>query len=160
MPTRLCLAGLIAIVACTAQARDPDSAMVSMDTAAMAAEVRTRADGFAAAVLARNVDSMLTYVTSDVVLLEPGIDVKGRDAFRTLAEDLWKVYTVTSFAMTPESHTFGPDVVTEFGRYRETYKDSTNVEQTCDCVYSAIWRREADGVWRQSRIHAGQPLKP
>lgn len=160
MPTRLCLSGLIALVACTAQARDPDSAMVSMDTAAMVAEVRARADGFAAAVLARNVDSMLTYVTSDVVLLEPGIDVKGRDAFRALAEDLWKVYTVTSFAMTPESHAFGPDVVTEFGRYRETYKDSTKVEQTCDCVYSAIWRRETDGVWRQSRIHAGQPLKP
>ena len=160
MPKRLCLAGLLALAACTAQARDRDSALVSMDTAAMAAEVRARADGFASAVRSGNVDSVLSYVTSDVVLLEPGIDVKGRDAFRALLVDLWKVYTITSFAITPESHAFGPGIVTEFGRYRETYKDSTNVEQICDCVYSAIWRRETDGVWRQSRIHAGQPLKP
>jgi ketosteroid isomerase-like protein len=131
-----------------------------MDTATMAAEVRARADGFAAAVSGGNVDSVLSFVTSDIVLLEPGIDVKGREAFRTLLLDLWKVYTITSFTMTPESHAFGPGVVTEFGRYREAFKDSTGVEQTCDCVYSAIWRKDADGVWRQARIHAGQPLKP
>jgi ketosteroid isomerase-like protein len=160
MPTRLCLAGLVAVIACTAQARDPGSAQVSVDTAAMAAEVHPRADGFAAAVLASNVDSVLSYVTSDIVLLEPGIDVKGREAFRALLVDLWKIYTITSFTMTPESHAFGPGVVTEFGRYRESFKDSTGVEQTCDCAYSVIWRKEADGVWRQARIHAGQPLKP
>jgi uncharacterized protein (TIGR02246 family) len=131
-----------------------------MDTATMAAEVRARVDGFAAAVAASNADSLLSFVTSDVVLLEPGIDVKGREAFRALLLDLWKVYTITSFTMTPESHAFGPGVVTEFGRYRETFKDSTGVEQVCDCVYSAIWRKEADGIWRQERIHAGQPLNP
>jgi ketosteroid isomerase-like protein len=160
MQTRFCLAGLVAVIACTAQARDPGSAQVSMDTAALSAEVRVRAEGFAAAVLAGNVDSVLSFVTSDIVLLEPGIDVKGREAFRTLLVDLWKVSTITSFAMTPESHAFGPGVVTEFGRYRESFKDSTGVEQTCDCVYSVIWRKEADGMWRQGRIHAGQPIKP
>lgn len=133
--------------------------VAAMDTAAMVAAVRARADGFGQAVLSHNADSVMSFVTADVVLLEPGIDVKGRDAFRTLLTDLWKVYRIRSFVMTPEAHTFGPDLVTEFGRYRETYSDSTGTEMVCDCVYSVIWRKEADGVWRQSRIHAGQPIK-
>ena len=145
-------------LACGAQSPDGDPA--AMDTAAMLSAVRARADGFTAAVLSGNVDSVLGYVTADVVLLEPGMDVKGKDAFRTLLTDLWKIYKVRSFVMTPEAHTFGPDVVTEFGRYRETFADSTGVEQACDCVYSVIWRKDPDGAWRQARVHAGQPLKP
>ena len=111
----------------------------------MLASVRARADGFAAAVLSGNVDTVLSYVTADVVLLEPCMDVKGRDAFRALLTDLWKIYKVRSFVMTPEAHTFGPDVVAEFGRYRETFADSTGAEQACDCVYAVIWRKDADG---------------
>jgi ketosteroid isomerase-like protein len=159
MPTWLVSVAFLVLIACAPEGPDGDAAPVSMDTAAMTAAVRARADGFAAAVLGGHIDSVTSYVTDDIVLLEPGIDVTGRDAFRSLLVDLWKVYTITSFTMTPESHTVGQDVVTEFGRYRETYKDSTGAEQTCDCVYSAIWRKGADGVWRQARIHAGQPVK-
>ena len=157
--SRLVLASLVTLIACGPQTPDRDVAEGALDTTAMAAAVRTRADGFAAAVVGGNVDSVVSYVTADVVLLEPGIDIKGREGFRTLLGDLWKVYKITSFTMSPEARTYAPDLVTEFGRYREGYKDSTGTELTCDCVYSAIWRKESDGVWRQARIHAGQPVK-
>jgi ketosteroid isomerase-like protein len=158
MRNRLALASLLLLVPACADRPDTDDAAAG-DTAAMLAAVRARADGFVQAVLSHNVDSVLSYVTADIVLIEPGIDVKGQDAFRTLLADLWKVYRIRSFTLRPEAHTFAPDVVTEFGRYRETAADSTGTETVCDCVYSAIWRREGDGVWRQSRIHAGQPIK-
>jgi ketosteroid isomerase-like protein len=158
-PTRLVLASLLTLIACGPETPDDDDAASALDTTAMAAAIRARADGFAAAVVGGNVDSVAGYVTTDVVLLEPGIDVKGRDALRTLLGDLWKVYKITSFTMTPETRTYSADVVTEFGRYRETYTDSTAKELACDCVYSMIWRKEPDGVWRQARIHAGQPIK-
>ena len=155
----LLLTTAAALIACGPDAPDGDDAATALDTTAMAAMIRARADGFAAAVVAGNVDSVLSYVTADIVLLEPGIDVTGREAFHTLLGDLWKVYKITSFTMSPEARTYGPDLVTEFGRYREAYKDSTGTELTCDCVYSVVWRKESDGVWRQARIHAGQPVK-
>ena len=157
--SRFVPASLLTLIACGPQTPDRDAAAGALDTTAMAAAVRARADGFAAAVVGGNVDSVLSYVTADIVLLEPGIDVKGRDGFRALLGDLWKVYKITSFTMSPEARIYTPDLVTEFGRYREGYKDSTGTEMTCDCVYSIIWRKEPDGVWRQARIHAGQPVK-
>jgi ketosteroid isomerase-like protein len=157
--SRFVLASMLALIACGPDAPDADDAAAALDTTAMAATIRARADGFATAVVAGNVDSVLGYVTGDIVLLEPGIDIKGREAFRTLLGDLWKVYKITSFTLSPEARTYAPDLVTEFGRYREGYKDSTGTELTCDCVYSLIWRKESDGVWRQARIHAGQPIK-
>jgi ketosteroid isomerase-like protein len=155
----LALPALLALNACGAATPDAGGADGVLDTTAAVAAVRARADGFASAVVGGNIDSVLSYLSSDLVLLEPGIDVKGHDAFRTLLADLWKVYKVTSFTLSPEAHTVAPDVVTEFGRYRETYTDSTGKELACDCVYSVIWRKEPDGVWRQARIHAGQPVK-
>ena len=158
-PTFLAFPALLAMIACGPASPDAPDAVGTLDTPTMVAEVRARADGFAAAVVGGNVDSVLSYVSADIVLLEPGIDIKGRDAFRSLLAEMWKIYKVTSFTMSPEVHTVAPDVVTEFGRYRETYTDSTGKEMACDCVYSVIWRKEADGVWRQARVHAGQPLK-
>ena len=157
--SRLVLASLVTLIACGPETPGGNDAAGALDTTAMAAAVRARADGFAAAVVGGNVDSVLSYVTADIVLLEPGIDIKGREGFRTLLGDLWKAYKITSFTMSPEARTYAPDLVTEFGRYREGYKDSTGTELTCDCVYSVIWRKESDGVWRQARIHAGQPVK-
>jgi ketosteroid isomerase-like protein len=157
--SRFILASLLTLIACGPEGPDDDDAAVALDTTAMAAAVRARADGFAAAVVGGNADSVVGYVTADVVLLEPGIDIKGREAFRTLLGDLWKVYKITSFTMSPETRTYGADIVTEFGRYRETYTDSTAKELACNCVYSIIWRMESDGIWRQARIHAGQPIK-
>ena len=158
--SRLALASLVTLLACGPRSSDRDDAAGAFDTTAMAAAVRARADGFAAAVVAGNIDSVLGYLTADIVLLEPGIDIKGREAFRTLLGDLWKVYKVRSFTLSPEARTYGPDLVTEFGRYREGYTDSTGTELTCECVYSIIWRKESDGAWRQARIHAGQPVQP
>jgi ketosteroid isomerase-like protein len=157
--SRFVLASMLALMACGPDAPDADEAAGALDTTAMEAAVRARADGFAAAVVGGNIDSVLSYVTADIVLLEPGIDVKGREAFRGLLGDLWKIYKITSFTMSPEARTYAPGLVTEFGRYREGYKDSTGTELTCDCVYSIIWRKESDGIWRQARIHAGQPVK-
>ena len=157
--SRFVLASLLTLIACGPEAPDADDAASALDTTSMAAAVRARADGFAAAVVGGNVDSVASYLTADVVLLEPGIDIKGRDAFRSLLGDLWKVYKITSFVMSPEARTYGADIVTEFGRYRETYIDSTAKELACDCVYSIIWSKESDGVWRQARVHAGQPIK-
>ena len=156
----LALPTLLTLVACGPDPLDARDAAGALDTTAVVAAVRARAEGFGAAVVSGNIDSVLSYVSSDIVLLEPGIDIKGHDAFRALLADLWKVYKVTSFTMNPEAHTVAPDVVTEFGRYRETYTDSTGKELACDCVYSVMWRKDPDGVWRQARIHAGQPLKP
>jgi ketosteroid isomerase-like protein len=156
----LALPTLLTLVACGPDSLDARDAAGALDTTAVVAAVRARAEGFGAAVVSGSIDSVLSYVSSDIVLLEPGIDIKGHDAFRALLADLWKVYKVTSFTMNPEAHTVAPDVVTEFGRYRETYTDSTGKELACDCVYSVMWRKEPDGVWRQARIHAGQPLKP
>ena len=155
----LALPALLSVIACGPDTADADAATVALDTTAVVAAVRARAEGFGAAVVSGNIDSVLSYLSADIVLLEPGIDIKGPDAFRALLVDLWKVYKVTSFTMNPEVHTVAPDVVTEFGRYRETYTDSTGKELACDCVYSVLWRKEPDGVWRQARIHAGQPLK-
>src|SRR5688572_3541067 len=152
----LALPALLTLVGC--EPRTPNAAS-ALDTTAVVAAVRARAEGFGAAVVSGNADSVLGYISSDIVLLEPGIDIKGRDAFRALLSEIWKVYKVTSFTMNPEAHAVAPDVVTEFGRYRETYTDSTGKELACDCVYSVMWRKEPDGVWRQARIHAGQPLK-
>lgn len=155
----LALPALLTLIACGPDPADAGAANDALDSTAVIAAVRARADGFGAAVVSGNIDSVLSYVSSDIVLLEPGIDIKGRDAFRALLAEIWKVYKVTSFTMNPEAHTVGPAVVTEFGRYRETYTDSTGKELVCDCVYSVLWRKEADGTWRQARIHAGQPLK-
>ena len=155
----LALSALLTLNACGPDRLDAGDAGGALDTTTVVAAVRARADGFASAVVGGNIDSVLSYLSSDVVLLEPGMDIKGRDAFRALLADLWKVYKVTSFTMSPEAHTVAPDLVTEFGRYRETYTDSTGKELACDCVYSVIWRKEPDGVWRQARIHAGQPVK-
>lgn len=157
--SRFVVASLLTLFACGPEGPDADDAAGTLDTTAMAAAVRARADGFAAAVVGGNVDSVVGYVTADVVLLEPDIDINGRDALRTLLGDLWKVYKITSFTMSPEARTYGADIVTEFGRYRETYTDSTAKELACDCVYSIIWRKDSDGVWRQARVHAGQPIK-
>jgi len=156
----LALSTLLTLIACGPDPLDARDAVAALDTTAVVATVRARAEGFGAAVVSGNIDSVLSYLSSDIVLLEPGIDIKGHDAFRALLADLWKVYKVTSFTMNPEAHTVAPDVVTEFGRYRETYTDSTGKELACDCVYSVMWRKDPDGVWRQARIHAGQPLKP
>jgi len=156
----LALSTLLTLIACGPDPLDARDAVAALDTTAVVAAVRARAEGFGAAVVSGNIDSVLSYLSSDIVLLEPGIDIKGHDAFRALLADLWKVYKVTSFTMNPEAHTVAPDVVTEFGRYRETYTDSTGKELACDCVYSVMWRKDPDGVWRQARIHAGQPLKP
>ena len=144
------------LASCAATSRDDAPAM---DTTAMAAEVQARSDGFAAAALSGSVDSMATFLTADFVLLEPGMDTKGKDAFHSLLTELWKIYKVKTLVMAPEARTYAPGIVTVWGRYRETYSDSTNVELACDCVYSSIWRKEADGVWRMARMHAGQPLK-
>lgn len=156
----LALPALLSVIGCGPGTADAGAAHGGLDTTAVVAAVRARADGFGAAVVSGNIDSVLRYVSSDIVLLEPGIDIKGHEAFRALLADLWKVYKVTSFTMNPEAHTVAADLVTEFGRYRETYTDSTGKELACDCVYSVMWRKEPDGVWRQARIHAGQPLKP
>lgn len=156
----LALPALLSLIACGPATPDAGAAGGALDTTAVVAAVRARAEGFGAAVVSGNVDSVLGYLSSDIVLLEPGIDIKGREAFGALLADLWKVYKVTSFTMNPEAHTVAPDQVTEFGRYRETYTDSTGKELACDCVYSVIWRKGPDGIWRQARIHAGQPVKP
>jgi hypothetical protein len=72
-----------------------------------------------------------------------------------------KTTAITSFALTPEAHGFGPDQVTEFGRYREVYRDKKSGSETvCDCLYAALWRHDSDGKWRQARVQAGLHIQP
>src|SRR5688500_1456089 len=101
----LALSTLLTLIACGPDPLDARDAVAALDTTAVVATVRARAEGFGAAVVSGNIDSVLSYLSSDIVLLEPGIDIKGHDAFRALLADLWKVYKVTSFTMNPEAHT-------------------------------------------------------
>ena len=139
----------------------PAATASAPDTIALRAAIRARADGFAAAVVSGNADSIADYMASDVVLLEPGLDIRSRDAFRTLLLDMSKTTTIASFVVTPEAHAYGTDHVTEFGRYREVYRDKkSGTETICDCLYVTLWRKDSAGIWRQSRVHAGQRVQP
>jgi ketosteroid isomerase-like protein len=157
MRTTLLSVPLLAVMlACQQAAPNDDAAAIApLDTTQLRSTVRARSDAFAAAVLGGQVDSVAQYVSNDIVLLEPGVDVKGKEAFRSLLVDLTKTLTITTFELTPEAHIYGPDQVAEFGRYHEVYRDKTAKETVCNCQYVTLWRREADGEWRMTRIHAG-----
>ncbi|HEU5217107.1 MAG TPA: hypothetical protein VFU23_00510, partial [Gemmatimonadales bacterium] len=89
--------------------------------------------------------------------LEPGYELHGRDSLRSLLKTVTVTTAFAGFVMEPEQYVDGTAQVAEFGRYRETMRDrKTGAETVCDCRYAVVWTKEADGVWRISRLHGGQ----
>jgi ketosteroid isomerase-like protein len=155
------LVGIVVLVSCQRNQPPGQTASTPPDTVALRATLQRQAAAFSAAVLNGNADSVASYTTVDLVLLEPGLDVRGRDAFRALIQGMAQTTEVVGFVLTPETYVYATGHVAEFGRYRETYRDKkSRAETICDCAYAFIWTRDTDGVWRLSRAHAGLQAKP
>src|SRR5262249_43019546 len=90
---------------CAAQSSEKPT-MALPDTIAVRAAVQKRETAFGAAVLSGNVDSIASYVTDDIIQLEPGVDVHSSAALRELLGRMLQTTAIVDFTMTPEGYVY------------------------------------------------------
>jgi ketosteroid isomerase-like protein len=129
-----------------------------LDTVALSRTLRQRAADYAAAVASNDVEAQLGFYTSDLVMLEPGVAVRGADSLRAFLAGGLQAVEVAAFHLVPERYVYGASLTTEFGSYTGVFRDrKAQSETTCDCRYAILWQRGDDGQWRIALVQAGLP---
>jgi ketosteroid isomerase-like protein len=94
--------------------------------------------------------------TEDAILMEPdNPDIVGRPEIENVLRTLFANNDVLSAEVTStESHLCG-DVLTDLGTVVEVYAPKGKAAIKHHARYAAIWRRDASGEWRISRLMMG-----
>lgn len=154
MIPRIALAGLACgflVSACAA----PEA---PVDPAAVQAEVVAAMAGYREAVLAGNADSVVDYLTADVRVLEPGMNLSGSEA-REFFHGLMTNAAVHSFEVRPYDHFVHGNVVYELGEYDEVV-EMEGQTHTVEGFYFLRWERGEDGKWRFERVMTSPRAAP
>jgi uncharacterized protein (TIGR02246 family) len=93
--------------------------------------------------------------TPNARVLEPGMDLSGRD-LHAFMEDFWKnggeVFEFDREALEVFDH---GDVAYEIMRYDETFRFPGGDRQTVHNFAFVRWAKQSDGTWKVDRILAG-----
>jgi ketosteroid isomerase-like protein len=129
-------------------------------TSAIAEEASTREEinetfsAFKTAVITGDIPGVLTQVTDDFRLTEPGILATGIDEFETTLTSIFETYDITAFESIRRDLFIHGDVAYDFGDFDETFV--VGGDTTMFMGYYAIrWERGAEGVWKMDRLVAG-----
>ena len=151
----LALFAMCAVTACAAKSSDSDDvAFTPQDSAAIAAE----AEKWRTTTLARDFDKFATTLSSDAVLMPPNaMPTVGQEASMAFI----RAYpTVTKFDVkVTEMAGFG-DIAYDRGDYALTAKLPDGSEINDVGNFFSVFRKQADGSWKHSRVmwHSNQPL--
>ena len=136
------------------------------DLAAAARAVRSADSAYAAAAAARDLERSVADLTRDGIMFVPGhAPVIGRAAVR---EHMRQAFATPHFSVTWTTDTVvvaaSGDMAYSFARSRFTFPGHSGAPGAVDTAYGKgvrLWRREADGHWRQTAdIWNGAPTLP
>jgi ketosteroid isomerase-like protein len=145
---RLAAVALGVVGAACSQAGD-----APVDPTVVEAELTAAMTGFTNAVKAGDSDGTFAFMTPDVRMVQPGMDLSGdelRDALRALAQTL----RVTRFEVRPDERFLHGDVAYELGDYEEV-TEVNGARESVEGNYFLRWDKGADGQWRIDRLVAG-----
>ncbi len=152
------LATLLLLAACTAE-QAPPAEPVESDQAAVAAAIDSAFTAFFDAAKVGDVDAMLTHLTADARILEPGIRA-GRDEFGTIVRELFGADGgVVSIDLRRDDLFGHGDVVYDVGEYDEVLA-TVHGEMRIEGNYFIRWERGDDGAWRIDRVVVGPRAAP
>jgi uncharacterized protein (TIGR02246 family) len=148
---------LVAVAGCEARR---DTASGSEQAAAPAGpagrsaeeqEIRARSGAWDDAMLARDVDRLLTLYTPDAIIYEPGLaPITGADALRRHLDELAALAIAIMETEIREVHVAGSgELAVEVGHSRWAWDEPAGRMEKRG-PYLAVWRRD-DGEWRIAR---------
>jgi ketosteroid isomerase-like protein len=91
-------------------------------------------------------------VTDSAVLFAPGMEeVRGRDALKIAAQQMFEMMTISDFNIIAQELTVHGSVAYELATYSETLQVGDGDPTPVRGRYLLVWRQEADGAWRVDR---------
>jgi ketosteroid isomerase-like protein len=103
----------------------------------------------------RNRDPRLygTLYTDSAVFEWPAFNtVRGRAGMEAMARSNWAALNDMDLELTVSSRRFASDHATEFGAFRQSWRDSSGVRMTEFGRYVVVLARDGDGGWRIDRF--------
>jgi len=154
--TTLGLLTMCALTACAAKSSDSTAAaaFTPQDSAAIAAE----AEKWRATSLARDFDAFATTLTDDAVLYPPNVaPTVGKEASMAYIKAF---PTITKFEVSPRETGGVGDMAFDRGDFTLTAKLPDGTEINDQGSFLSVFRRQADGSWKHSRVmwHSNLPV--
>jgi uncharacterized protein (TIGR02246 family) len=137
------IVGSIIITAC---------ASPSPDVETVKAEIAEARSAFWEAHEQGDAEALASAVTEDAVLLAPGMDdVRGRDALREAARQMFSAWTIEDFTIVEQEMRIHLPFAYELATYTETIRIADSSPRLVRGRYLLIWHKDDDGVWRVDR---------
>jgi ketosteroid isomerase-like protein len=137
---------LLLVVGCSATPRDP----ASNDANAGIDSLNAR---LAEAYRTRDPQMYGTVFTDSAVFEWPAFNtVRGRSALEATARTNWAALADMDLRLDVEARRFAPDHATEFGAFRQSYRDGNGARMTEFGRYVAVLNRQPDGHWLMDRF--------
>ncbi len=97
-------------------------------------------------------DALAVLVTDSAVLFAPGMEeVRGRDALRDAAQQMFAMMTIGDFTIIEQELEVRGSSAYELATYSETIQIGDGDATPVRGRYLLVWRKEADGAWRVDR---------
>lgn len=151
-PRGYCLVALFLFSACNQQ-KPPQS---------VPSDIELASSRYWSAVEHGKADSLAAMVTDDFVLMVPDSDdVRGRSAFRQMAERMFSTTRVSDVRIVSREIDQGDSAAYEIATYTETVKSQGKLPQLIRGRYLMVWKRQSGGPWlvHRSLFNMSSPVR-
>jgi ketosteroid isomerase-like protein len=156
MRTLAAFAILLLVAACQAPPAEMTEAEMAQIEAEAKQAIQSQWEKMISGGLNQDWEAYLSCWTSDLQVLEPGVDVTGMDQFREHVNEVREAgMEVLGFERKSREISVHGDVAYEMGRYKNTVQFPGGEPMEMGSNYFAKWKKGEDGVWRTSRLVAG-----
>lgn len=115
--------------------------------------VHSSRDTISAAVLRGDAQTVAAYFAADAVVLPPdALEIRGREAIRTLFFTVFQQARVSHYVLTPDTVIVAGTSAVDMGTYVETFAPFQGPPAHLKGRYVFLWQKGADGTWRAKRL--------